>query len=280
MSLFVAAIAAAAVFLAMASLIGTFRAVYRRYRERYVTRAISELGEMFLFIDSRQLLVLSASCVVVSGVIAYLAVNPVASGLSAASGLFFPRLLVSWYRKRRLKRFNFQLVDALQAMANALRAGLALTQAIEHVSKESPAPLSQEFGLLIKEVKLGVSMEQALLNLSQRVGSQDLELVVVSTNICRSLGGNMAEMFETIASTIRERFRLEGKIDAITSQGRLQGWIVAAMPLVLGLVLNYMRPDLMRPMLSHPFGYALMGAIALLEALGILWIRRIVDVDI
>ena len=93
--------------------------------------------------------------------------------------------------------------------------------------------------------------------MAKRVGSDDLELVVVSTNIARQLGGNMAEMFETISSTIRERFRLEGKIDAITAQGKLQGWVVAAMPLILGLVLNYMRPDLMEPMLDHWFGYVL-----------------------
>jgi tight adherence protein B len=90
----------------------------------------------------------------------------------------------------------------------------------------------------------------------------------------------MAEMFETISSTIRERFRLEGKIDALTSQGKLQGWIVAAMPLVLGLVLKYMRPDLMLPMLNHWFGYVLVAVICVMEALGIFIIRRIVSIDV
>ena len=87
-------------------------------------------------------------------------------------------------------------------------------------------------------------------------------------------------MFETISATIRERFRLEGKIDALTSQGRLQGWIVAAMPALLGMVLNYMRPDLMQPMLNHWFGYVLVLMICIMEALGILIIRRIVNIDI
>jgi tight adherence protein B len=90
----------------------------------------------------------------------------------------------------------------------------------------------------------------------------------------------MAEMFETLSSTIRERFRLEGKIDALTSQGKLQGWVVSAMPVVLGLVLNYMRPDLMQPMLDHIFGYILVAAIAVMEIMGILIIRRIVNIDI
>jgi tight adherence protein B len=115
--------------------------------------------------------------------------------------------------------------------------------------------------------------------MARRVGSDDLELVVVSTNIARQLGGNMAEMFETIAATVRERFRLEGKIDALTSQGKLQGLIVSAMPIVLGIVLNYMRPDLMEPMLEDVFGYILIAMIFIMEALGYFFIQRIVNIE-
>jgi tight adherence protein B len=151
---------------------------------------------------------------------------------------------------------------------------------MEHVSREAPNPLGQEFALFVKEMKLGVPLEEALKNMGLRVGSDDLDLVVTSTNISRQLGGNMAEMFETISSTIRERFRLEGKIDALTSQGKLQGWIVAAMPAVLGVVLNYMRPDLMQPMLDHAFGKILVVAIMIAEALGIWIIQKIVNIDV
>jgi tight adherence protein B len=189
-------------------------------------------------------------------------------------------LLIRFYRRRRIRKFNVQLVDALQAMANAFKAGLTFPQAIEHISREAMSPLGQEFGLFVKEVKLGVPLEEALINMGKRVGSEDLDLVVVSTNIARQLGGNMAEMFETISATIRERFRLEGKIDAITSQGRMQGWIVSALPIALGVALNYMRPDLMEPMLDHWFGMVLIAAIALMEFLGILIIRKIVAIDV
>ncbi len=270
----------AAVFFATVVIFSVLRAAYARYQERYLAKAIEDLSDMFLFIDRRQIFILNVCSILLLGTIGYVLVNPLTSAICAASGVFFPRLLVAFYRKRRIRRFNVQLVDALQSMASALRAGLTFIQAVEHVSKESPAPLGQEFNLLVKEVKLGVPLDQALTNMAQRVGSEDLELVVVSANIARSLGGNMAEMFETISGTIRERFRLEGKIDAMTSQGRLQGWIVAAMPLALAVVLNFMRPDLMQPMLGHPFGYVLVASIAILETLGILWIRRIVQVDI
>lgn len=270
----------AAVFFATLLIFSVLRSAYVRYQERYVAKALHDLSDMFLFVDARQLLILNGCSVLLLGSLGYFVVNPLAGAVCAASGVFFPRLLVAFYRKRRIRRFNVQLVEAMQSMAAALRAGLTFTQAIEHVSKEAAPPLGQEFELLVKEVKLGVALEQALTNMAGRVGSQDLELVVVSANIARSLGGNMAEMFETIAATIRERFRLEGKIDAMTSQGRMQGWIVAAMPLALGMVLNFMRPDLMQPMLGHPFGYILVASIGILETLGILWIRRIVQVDV
>ena len=104
--------------------------------------------------------------------------------------------------------------------------------------------------------------------------------MVTSTNVARKLGGNMAEMYDIISSTIRERFRLEGRIRALTAQGKLQGWVVGSMPLILGLVLNLMRPDLMEPMLNSTFGYVLIGVVIVLEVIGIWMIRRIVAIDV
>ena len=253
---------------------------YEQYQERYVAKSMNDLSDMFLFIDPRQMLVLNIASMCLLGILSYIIFNPILCVGAPIFGFFLPMLMVKHYRKRRIKKFNVQLVDALQAMANAFKAGLTFPQAIEHVAREAMPPLSQEFGLFVKEVKLGVPLEEALINMAKRVGSDDLELVVVSTNIARMLGGNMAEMFETISTVIRERFRLEGKIDALTSQGKLQGWIVASMPAVLGMVLNAMRPDLMEPMMDHIFGYILVTVIAIMELLGILIIRRIVNIDI
>ena len=253
---------------------------YEQYQERYVAKSMNDLSDMFLFIDPRQMLILNIACMCLLGILSYIIFNPILAVVATVFGFFLPMLMVKHYRKRRIKKFNVQLVDALQAMANAFKAGLTFPQAIEHVAREAMPPLSQEFGLFVKEVKLGVPLEEALINMGRRVGSDDLELVVVSTNIARQLGGNMAEMFETISTVIRERFRLEGKIDALTAQGKLQGWIVAAMPGVLGMVLNYMRPDLMEPMMNHLFGWILVVIIAIMEVMGILIIRRIVNIDI
>jgi tight adherence protein B len=245
-----------------------------------VVKSVSDLSDMFLFIDPGQVLILNITLTIVMAGLGYYFGGPLLFALLAFFGFILPGNGIAYYRKRRIKKFNTQLVEALQQMSNALKAGLTFAQAIEAIAKESIAPLHQEFGLFVKEVKLGVNLDDALMNMAKRVGSDDLELVATSTNIARSLGGNMAEIFETIGSTIRERFRLEGKIDALTSQGRLQGWIVASMPLVLGMVLNWMRPDLMNPMFDDYFGYLLISGVFIMEALGIFLIRKIVNIDV
>jgi tight adherence protein B len=195
-------------------------------------------------------------------------------------GFFLPFIGIKQLRQRRVRKFEGQLVDAMVQMSSAFRAGLTLAQAAEYVAQEMPPPLSQEFGLFVKELKLGLSQDEALQNMAGRVPSEDLQLVVTASITSKQLGGNMAEMFDIISNTIRERFRLEGRIRVLTSQGRLQGWIVGAMPLILGVVLNWMRPDLMEPMLRSPFGYTLIAAVIAMEAVGIFLIRRIVAIDI
>lgn len=259
---------------------GVLSRAFEQYQERYVVKSMNDLSDMFLFIDARQLLVLNICTTALAITGGLIFTGPVMTFFLGIAGFFLPMMAVRYYRARRIKRFNTQLVDALQAMANAFKAGLTFPQAIEHVSREAQSPLQQEFGLFVKEIKLGVPLEEALINMAKRVGSDDLELVVVATNIARQLGGNMAEMFETLAGTIRERFRLEGKIDAMTAQGKMQGWIVAAMPLSLGFVLNYMRPDLMEPMLDHWFGYILIAVVFIMETLGVFLIRRITTIDV
>lgn len=269
-----------AVFFLCLVIFSVFATAYEQYQERYVAKSMNDVGDMFLFIDPRQMLMLNVASMLLLGMMSTILVNPLMGVILAILGFFLPMMLVKHYRQRRIKKFNVQLVEALQAMANAFKAGLTFPQAIEHVAREAEAPLGQEFGLFVKEIKLGVPLEEGLVNMARRVGSDDLELVVVSTNISRQLGGNMAEMFETISVTIRERFRLEGKIDALTSQGKLQGWIVAAMPLLLGIVLNIMRPDLMGPMLDDTFGWVLVGMIFIMELLGMFFIRKIVNIDV
>lgn len=265
----------------LASLVAALlRGAFAEYQARYLTTSLRELSDMFLFLEPRQLVVLNVAAMVALAVLGSWLGGPLLCAGAGALGFFAPAVAVRLYRRRRRALFDAQLSDALQQMANALRAGLTFQQALEQVGRESPPPLGQEFGLYAKEVRLGTSSEEALVAMVRRVGSEDLELVATSTNVARQLGGNLPDMFETIAETIRERFRLEGKIRALTSQGKLQGLVVATLPLWVGLFLDWYRPDLMQPMFAHAFGYVLVAAIALLEAIGFLLIRRIVTIDV
>jgi len=272
---------AASVFFFALLVLGVLQRAFEKYKERYVTKSMNDLSDMFLFVDPGQILLLNIAALIVLAGLGWVVGGWFLCGLLGILGFVAPMAAVRFYRARRIDRFNAQLTEALQQMSNALRAGLTFQQAMEQIGRESAPPLRQEFGLFIKEVKLGVPVEEGLTNMAARVGSEDLELVATSTNIARQLGGNMAEMFETIASTIRERFRLEGKIKSVTSQGKLQGWIVSCLPIGIGLFLNWDRPDLIEPMFHNSiFGYVLLGVIALLELVGFLLIRRIVNIDV
>src|SRR2546427_10673390 len=256
-----------AFFLALLAL-DVMRRAFEQYKRRYLARSVNDLSGMFLFLDPKQILRLNLCALLLLAAAGYWAGGVLLAALAAVAGFFSPSLLVRFYRRRRLLRFNAQLADGLQQMANALRAGFTLQQAIDQVGREGNAPLRQELGLLIKEVKLGLPLDDALAAMAKRVGSEELDLIATSTAIARQLGGNLAELFESIAATIRERFRLEGRIAALTSQGKLQGLIVASLPLGVGVFLQAYRPDLVAPMFESAFGYCLVVAFGLLQAAG------------
>lgn len=251
-----------------------------QYEQRYLTQGAQDLTELFLFFSPRQILLLTIATALLLALLGFVVFNWFVALGAGLTGFLVPFSGIKKLRERRIRKFEGQLVDSLVQMSAAFRAGLTLAQAMDNIAREMPPPLSQEFNLFLKEVKLGVLQEEALQNMADRVDSKDLQLVVTATNISKQLGGNMAEMFDIISATIRERFRLEGRIRSLTAQGKLQGWVVGAMPLVLGLVLNFMRPDLMEPMLKSTFGYVLVGLIIVMELVGIWLIRRIVAIDV
>jgi tight adherence protein B len=271
--------AGSAFFLSLLALDAVRRA-FEQYKRRYLVRSVSDLSGMFLFLDPKQILRLNLCALLLLAAAGYWAGGVLLAAMAAVAGFFSPSLLVRFCRRRRLLRFNAQLADGLQQMANALRAGFTLQQAIDQVGREGNGPLRQELGLLIKEVKLGLPLDDALAAMAKRVGSEEMDLIATSTAVARQLGGNLAELFESIAATIRERFRLEGRIAALTSQGKLQGLIVAALPLGVGLFLDAYRPDLIAPMFETAYGYVLVGAVVLLQATGFVLIRRIVAIDV
>ncbi len=251
------------------------------YQKKYTSKASADFENMFIYISPNQLFFLNIAFTAFIFIIVFLLFSGWTFRIVFSMvGFWLPIQLVKYFKLKRIKKFNTQLVDALSQMANAFKAGLSYPQAMENIAQETEAPIALEFGFAIKEMKLGVPIEESLINMSKRVGSDDLDLVVVSTNIARQMGGNMSEMYETISATIRERFRLEGKIASLVSQGKMQGIVVGILPLALGLVLAQMRPDLMEPMLESWFGTILILAIIIMEVLGAFVIKKIITIDV
>ena len=188
--------------------------------------------------------------------------------------------LARWLDARRRKAFNRQLPDALSTMTNALRAGFSISQAFDSVVENGEAPMSEEFAILQRQLRIGMSFEQALESMSERVGSDDFELVTTAILVSRKTGGNVTEIFDRISETIRGRMRIERKVEALTAQGRFQGIIVSLMPLLLGVVLTIVKPGMMIPFLCSFVGVVSVLAVAVLITLGWLMIARIIRIDV
>jgi tight adherence protein B len=166
--------------------------------------------------------------------------------VGAVFGVFIPRMYVRRQQGRRLIRFNEQLPDMLSLMVNGLRAGYSTMQAMEAVSKEMPAPICDEFKRVVQEMQLGVPMERALDNLLRRIPSDDLDLTIAAINIQREVGGNLAELLDTITHTIRERVRIKGEIRVLTAQQVYSGRFLALIPVFTSLILVVVnRPYMM-----------------------------------
>ncbi len=162
-------------------------------------------------------------------------------------GMMLPRFYVRRQQSQRLTRFNDQLADMLNLMVNGLRAGYSTMQAMEAVSRELPAPISDEFRRVVQEMQLGITMERALENLLRRIPSEDLDLVVAAMNVQREVGGNLAEILDTISHTIRERVRIKGEIRVLTSQVMYSGRFLSMMPLfIFGALWVLNRPYMMQ----------------------------------
>jgi tight adherence protein B len=180
---------------------------------------------------------------------------------------------------RRRKAFVNQLGDTITMMANSLRAGYSLLQTMELVARESPSPMAEEFGRVVREVGLGVSSYEALDNLLRRVPSEDLDLLVSAIKIQHEVGGNLGQILDVIGETIRERVRIQGEIRTLTAQQSLSGYVISALPILLGLGLFLMNPEYMTQMFAWPYVCMPIGALVL-EVVGFLAMRKIVAIEV
>lgn len=275
------ALIALMVFGAMLASLWTMRAAYERWREMFTENARVSLDDMFLFVDPRALFRANVALFLLLPLLVWLFTGTLFLAVVAAvAGAVFPRTAWVVMRNRRMRKLVLQLPDALTMMAGSLRAGASLQQALDMVVKETPAPVSQEFSLLLREQRLGLALEDSLRGMAQRLKVEDIDLFVSAMSIAKEVGGNLSEILDRLASTLRAKAVMEGKIRALTSQGKLQGLIVGALPIFLAGILYVMEPEAMLPLFTTLYGWGVMAAVFVLLLLGGFFIKKIVTIDV
>ncbi|RDV84060.1 type II secretion system F family protein [Ammonifex thiophilus] len=250
------------------------------FTSRLRARLERELSQADLSLRGEEFLLMELGFFCSGGWLGYAGIRSfLGAAVGAALGGLVPLFYLRYLRRQRLARFQSQLPDALSLMANTMRAGFGLLQAMDVVRREMPPPISQEFGRALTELGLGMGVEEALERLSHRVPSEDLDLAVTAVIIQRQVGGNLAEILDSIAATIRERVRLKGEIRALTAQGRISALIIGLLPLVLALILSLINPGYLLTLVYEPLGRLMLGLGAAGEIVGVLLLRKITEVE-
>lgn len=265
--------------------------VASRYRERYLQEARTELDDVLIQIPAARVLDISIAFSALGVVISTLTLSLSAENTSwetllvvslvAACVLFpIPRFILRYLRARRLNKFSVQLEDALNMISGALKAGFSINQALDEVAEQDIHPLSVEFRLLTQELRLGVALEQALDNMSRRLGSEDFELVAVAISTARKTGGELTSTLSRVAGLIRERVRISQKVMALTAMGRLQAVMIGLMPFLLLLGMYKVSPQLLDAFFATPIGAIAIMFVIAMDIAGFLWIRRITKIEV
>lgn len=216
----------------------------------------------------------------VGGLVSTMLVNVYVAPVGAALLFCLPFVWLWWKRNARLKKFASQLPEAMELVARALRAGHSLAAGMQVVAGESPEPISKEFGRVYEEQNLGVSLEDALDHMCDRVPNLDLRFFVTSVNIQRQTGGDLAEILDRIGHIIRERFKIMGQVKALTAEGRLSGVVLIAMPIGLFLMMLHMKPDYIKLLWTDPMGVKMSVGAIILMLIGSYAIKKIVDIKV
>jgi tight adherence protein B len=195
-------------------------------------------------------------------------------------GMNVPGFILKRRIKKRIKTINGQLGDTIAILSNSLKAGHSFFQAVDSVAKEMTGPISEEFIKLQKEISLGGSTEGALENMVERIGSDDVELMVTAVLIQRQIGGNLAEILDNISNTIRQRVKMKGEIKTLTAQGRISGLVIALLPVGLAIIMAYLSPDQIVLLVTEPIGILMIVMAVVMELVGFIFIRKIVNIEV
>jgi tight adherence protein B len=224
---------------------------------------------------------ISAALALVGAVLNVAAGAPLAA--APVSALLCSVLPLAWLilrRRKRLKKFQAQLPDALELVARALRAGHSLASGMSLVGEEMPAPIGAEFNRVFEEQNLGIPMDEAMRTLTRRVPNLDLKFFVTAVVLQRTTGGDLAEILDKIGKLIRERFKIWGQVQALTGEGRLSGIVLLALPPLLFLAVYYLNPDYCMVLFTDPLGQQMLAVAVFLQIVGALVIKKIVNIKV
>nr|WP_235850881.1 type II secretion system F family protein [Paraburkholderia piptadeniae] len=239
------------------------------------------LADVFVFVNRQKAATATLLAMAALPVLALMLSGSVLFALASLPlAWLVPRRVLGWMRARRIRTLERQLPDTLLMMAGALRAGGSFPIALESAVQESVPPISQEFDLLLREIRLGIDLDIAMRNIEKRIPVPDFMMVTAAVTISREVGGNLADALESVARTLQSKLQMEGKIRALTSQGRMQGIVMTCLPLFLMMVLRALEPVAMAPLFTTPIGWGTLAVIAVMEWLGYRSIARIVRIDV
>jgi tight adherence protein B len=249
---------------------------------------MEQLERLFIEFDEKKLTYILLGASIGSGVLVFfvigVAVNWTLGFMMGCAfsfiGFKIPKPIINYMVQKRMKAYSLQMVDGLQLLANGLRAGLSVPQSIGMVVDEMPAPLSQEFNMILQQNRIGVPLGECFEGLTKRMPTEDNDMFVASVNILRETGGNLAETFDTIVDVIRERVRLQQKIDTFVAQGMFQGYTIFAMPWLLGIVYTISDPASMMPLFTTPLGIIMLIMAITLDFVGLWVIMKVVKIKV
>ena len=244
------------------------------------------LDLMFVEVDKKKVTILMLLLSFGLGTVIFLVLLPnviasfVGAAIVTAAGWSIPLALAKMLYNKRCDRFVEQMVDGLTIMANGVKSGLSVTQSMERVVENLGNPISQEFSLVLSQIRLGRSVEEALIEMGERIPRADIQMFVTAINILKETGGNLAETFQTICTTIRERQKIEKKIQAMTAQGLTQGIIITLVPIALLIVFSFVNPGYIKPLFNTTLGLIILAVMFGLQIIGGITIRKIVKIKV
>lgn len=246
-------------------------------KDRFEQGLLQRLEGFHIFIDARSIRWVFLLAAAVALIVSVLFLQSAWLAPLVFLGVLLSVLMVTRYRlTRRYRAMRYQLPTVIELLATSLRAGLSIRAALTQLVKQSVRPIAQELAMLDRMQRIGLPLDRALLEWSNRLPVPELRLLTFTISVSAASGGGLSEALDRLAASFRQRLMLEEKVDALTAQGRMQAWVMVALPVALAVVLTAMDPDSMKSLWTSAAGHMVLGAVIVLEVLGLLWIRRLV----